>query len=167
MKKTKQKKQTKQKKPQQICLNKLCEPKKKGSLSLPNMKYFCVVFEMSKLTEHWNRADADLDWVLMEWELTFPFKLREAPAQTITMSKISLITLFQGIRKMVWVEVHKICQISQYTQKYAPIWQNPKFKIGRQSIYWAQWVKKGIKIIDNLFENGNFLSYNRLQKRIH
>lgn len=69
--------------------------------------------------------------------------------------------------KMVWQEVHKRCKISQYTQKYASIWHNPKIKIDRQSIYWAQWLRKDIRIIDDLFENGNFLSYIRFKEKFN
>lgn len=35
-----------------------------------NIKYYGVAVEMSKLTEHGNRADADVDCVLIEQELT-------------------------------------------------------------------------------------------------
>lgn len=35
-----------------------------------NIKYYGVAFEMSKLTEHGNRADADVNCVLTERKLT-------------------------------------------------------------------------------------------------
>ena len=66
-----------------IHLDKLCESKKRGGLSLPNIKYYNVAFEMSKLTGHWDEAGADQDWVLIERELTSPFKPIEVLAQTV------------------------------------------------------------------------------------
>lgn len=68
-------------------MDKLCESKKRGGLSLLNIKYYSVAFEMSKLTGHWDEAGADLDWVLIERELTSPFKPIEVPAQTVKNEK--------------------------------------------------------------------------------
>lgn len=101
---------------------------------MPNIKYYSVAFEMSKLT--------DLDWVLIERDLTSPFKPMEALAQTVKNEKNKVNNPILGHSKMVWQEVHKRCKISQYTQKYASIWHNPKVKIERRPIYWAQWFKK-------------------------
>ncbi len=106
------------KKPQ-IRLDKLFESKKRGGLSLPNKKYYSVAFEMSKLTGHWDEAGADLDWVLIEQELTSPFKPMEALAQTVKNEKNKVNNPILGHSKMVWQEVHKRCKISQHTQKYA------------------------------------------------
>ena len=83
---------------------------------------------MSKLTAHWDGADAGLDWVLIEWELTSPFKPIEALAQIVKNEKNKVINPILEHSKMVWQEVHKRCKISQYTQKYASIWHNPKIK---------------------------------------
>ena len=69
--------------------------------------------------------------------------------------------------KTVWQEVHKGCKISQYNQKYAPIWHNPKIKIDRQTVCWAKWFRKNIRTIYDLFENGNFLSYIRFKEKFH
>lgn len=121
-----------------IHLDKLCESKKRGGLSLPNIKYYGVAFEMSKLTRHWDEAGAYLDWVLMERELTFPFKPIEVLAQTVKFEKNKESNPILGHSKMVWQEVHKRRKISQYIQKYASIGHNPKIKINRQLVCWAQ-----------------------------
>lgn len=90
-----------------IRLDQLCESRKRGGLSLPNIKYYSVSFEMSRLKEHWNKAEADLDWVLIEQELTFPFKPREALTQTNKNEKNKFNSPILGHLKMVWQEVHK------------------------------------------------------------
>ncbi len=89
---------------------------------------------MSKLTEHWGGAGAGLDWVLIEQELTSPFKPIEVFAQAVKHKGNKVSNPIQEHSKMVCQEVHKKCKISQYTQKYAPIWHNPKIKIERQTI---------------------------------
>lgn len=110
---------------------------------------------MSKLAGHWDEAGADLDWFLIERELTSPFKPMEALAQTVKNDKNLVNNPILGHLKMVWQEVHK---------RYASIWHNPEIKIERQPIYWARWLRKDIRIIDDLFENGNFLLYIRFKE---
>lgn len=65
-----------------INMDKLCQPKNRGGLSLPNIKYYSISFEMSKLVKHWKGLNTDLDWVLIEQELTSPFKPIEAQVTT-------------------------------------------------------------------------------------
>lgn len=42
-----------------------------------------IQFEMAKLSKHWSRSNAVLDWVLIEQELTGPFWPIEASAQMV------------------------------------------------------------------------------------
>lgn len=66
--------------------------------------------------------------------------------------------------KIVWQEVHNKCKLSHNKSKYASIWYNSNIKIGKQTIYWAQWLRKGIRILNDLFNEGDFLSYNRMRE---
>lgn len=62
-------------------INKLCLPREKGSLALPNVELYKIAFEMSKLTRDEN--DSALDWVHIEQQLTFPFRPIEALSQKL------------------------------------------------------------------------------------
>lgn len=55
-----------------IRMDKLGQPKKGGGLSLPSIQYYSISFEMAKLAKHWEGIN-DLDWILVERELTSPF----------------------------------------------------------------------------------------------
>lgn len=48
---------------------------------MANIKNYSISFEMSKLVKHWKGLNSDLDWVLIEQELTSPFKPIEALVQ--------------------------------------------------------------------------------------
>ena len=113
-----------------INMDKLCQPKNRGGLSLPNIKYCSISFEMSKLVKHWKGINTDLDWVLIEQELTSPFKPIEAPAQVTTNKEDNVMNPILLHSKAVWREVHKKCQMSHNTARYAPLWHNPKKKNG-------------------------------------
>lgn len=81
---------------------------------------------MSKLIEHWIKADVDLDWVMIERELTSPFKPKEALAKTIENEKNKLHGPIPGHSKMVWQEVHKnVNSLSAL----ASTWHNPKWSV--------------------------------------
>ena len=68
-------------------MDKRCQPKKGGDLSLPNIKYYSISFEMAKLDRHWDGTNSESDWILIEQELT-SFKPTEALAQTTKRKKI-------------------------------------------------------------------------------
>lgn len=93
---------------------------------------------MAKLAEHCGGTDADLDWILTEQELTFPFKPIEALAQSIIKEKNNTVNPILTHSKTVRLEVYKKCVFSHYTQKNASTW-NIKIEIkrGKQTIYWA------------------------------
>ena len=46
---------------------------------------------------------------------------------------------------------------------------HPKVQISnnKQTIYWAQWLIQGIRIINDLFKEGHFVSYNRLREHFN
>lgn len=142
-----------------INLDKLYQPKEDGGLSLPNISYYSNSFEMAKLAKHWSGTNMDLDWILIEQELTFPFKPRETLSQTIKQKNDNRMNPILTHSRKTWQDMHKNCKISHNTQKSASIWHNSKIKIGKQTIYWAQWLKKGIRVLDDLFEGGNFVPY--------
>lgn len=108
-----------------IYTDKLCQPTKRGGLSLPNIKYYSIYFEISNLARHWGEMNADLDWILNEQELTSPFKPMEALAQTIKNEKNNIMMNPILLHtKTVWQEVHKKCKnFLQYSKIHIHISQ--------------------------------------------
>lgn len=114
-----------------ICLDKLYQPKKTGGLSLPNISYYSDSFEMAKIARHWNGMNTDLDWILIEQELTFPFKPTETLSQIIKQKDNNMRNPILTHSRKIWQDMHKNCNISYNTQKSASIWRNSKIKIGK------------------------------------
>lgn len=63
-------------------MDELCQPMR-GELSIPNIKYYRISFEMTKLVRFWVGTNIDLDGILIEQELTSPLKPIEVLAQTL------------------------------------------------------------------------------------
>ena len=142
-----------------IHIDKLYQPKREGGLSLPNILFYSISFEMAKLAKYWTGIHSDLDWILIEQELTSPFRPTETLVQMIKQKNKNMMNPILVHSRKVWQEVHKKCKIPYNNQTYASIWYNPKIKIGKQMVYWAQWLRKGIRKLDDLFDGGDFLSY--------
>lgn len=46
--------------------------------------------------------------------------------------------------------------MSQHKQSYSSVWENPAFKIGRNTVLWKTWYSKGVVTIKDLFEEEIF-----------
>uniref|UniRef100_A0A3P8RWJ4 Reverse transcriptase domain-containing protein n=1 Tax=Amphiprion percula TaxID=161767 RepID=A0A3P8RWJ4_AMPPE len=145
-----------------INLSRLCQPKKEGGLALPNVEHYSISFEMSRLAKHW-AGKVDLDWILIEQELTSPFTPIETLSQKLNKDKFENPIL--KFSKMVWLEVHRKYKLDPYVMRYSSLWNNPKIKIGKQSIYWAQWLRKGIRTVGDLFEGDVFMTFNEIKQK--
>lgn len=55
----------------------------------------------------------------------------------------------------------------QLTSPFKPMEARASIGGDRKTAYWAQWLRKDIRIIDDLFENGNFLSYIRFKENFN
>lgn len=64
-----------------IKLSKLCAPKEKGGLGLPDPRLYEISFEMAKLAKYWKRTDNKPDWMEIENELCLPFSPKEKLSQ--------------------------------------------------------------------------------------
>ncbi len=56
-----------------IKLSKLCGPKDKGGLSLPDLRLYGISFEIPKLAKYWKLKDNMLDWIDIENKLCLSF----------------------------------------------------------------------------------------------
>lgn len=119
-----------------ININRLSQPQKEGGLALPNIEYYSISFEMARLGKHWAGKN-NIDWILIEKELASPFTPIDILLQKINKTQNPILKFL----KMVWLEVHKKYKLMPYVQKYAPLWHNPKIKIGKQTVYWTQWLR--------------------------
>ncbi len=62
--------------------------------------------------------------------------------------------------------MHKLCKTSHHKESYASLWKNPEICIGKTGVFWKQWQLKGVTVIGDLYENGIFMSYSELVKKI-
>jgi len=151
-----------------IGFNKLCLPRDRGGLALPNVELYKTAFEMSKIAKHWGEDNLDLDWVLIERQLTSPFRPIEAfsqnPEGDFQHHMTNPILLHS---KEVWKIAHKKCKISHMSQYYSSIWNNPYVKVGKKPLFWGQWFRSGIRTLKDLFSNDTFLSYNSLKENFN
>lgn len=65
---------------QTIKLSKLCSPKEKGGLGLPDPRLYAISFEMAKLAKYWKLTDNRFDWMDIE-KLCSPFSVKEILSQ--------------------------------------------------------------------------------------
>lgn len=140
-----------------IKLSKLCTPKEKGGLGLPDPRLYAISFEMAKLSKHWKPTDNSLDWIDIENEMCSPFSVKEILSQRSDIKSPVLVH-----SRDVWAKAHKMYKISHHVQPYASLWFNPAVYIGKVSVYWKQWHSRGICTIGDLYKNGQFMSYGEL-----
>ena len=65
--------------------------------------------------------------------------------------------------KMLWYPGIHTLKISKLTPNLLlnseSLWYNPKFKIGRHTIFYKSWYQKGVQIVDDLINTqGNFMT---------
>ena len=143
-----------------INIKKMCSPRECGGLALPNVEMYNLSFELSKLARHWAECDSQLGWVKIESSLVAPFR----PIQVL-----SQIKMVEGGKspilkhsQWVWSEVHRLMGKSQYKQGYSSVWDNPRILIGKHSFCWESWQRNGVGVIDDLYLDTNFKSYQEL-----
>ncbi len=52
-----------------------------------------------------------------------------------------------------------MCGVSHLRQSYASLWHDPAVLIGKKSVYWNQWLTKGIYNISDLYLDGVFFIF--------
>lgn len=100
-----------------IKLSKLCSPKEKGGLGLPDPRLYAISSEMAKLAKNWKLTDNRPDWMDIENELCSPFGVKEILSQRSDIKSPVLV---------------------HYVQLYASLWSNPAIHIGKVAVYWKQ-----------------------------
>lgn len=104
---------------------------------------------MTKLAKNWGKEDLDigLDWVLMERQLTSPFRPLEFGLDLKNQSNPILLH-----SKDVWKLAHKKCQISHLSQYYTSTWNNHFVKIGeKKPLFWDFGLKVAYILLNDLF----------------
>lgn len=148
------------KKRPRINIKKMWSPKETGGMGLPNVRLYNLSFEMSRLIKHWKGTDQELSWIQIERELTSPFEPLDVFSQGVINSGYNYLSNpVLSYSKAVWREIHKIYSISHLRQPYASLWYNPAIRIGKKSIYWSQWLVRGIRKIGDLCVDGVFMSF--------
>ena len=90
-----------------IMLSKVCSPRDKGGLGLPDPRLYYISFEMAKITRHWNK-DNTLEWVAIENKLALPF----SPIGRLSQCFLNLPNPIMAHSKEIWTKVHKMFKLS-------------------------------------------------------
>ena len=143
-----------------IKLSKMCSPRDKGGLGLPDPRLYCISFEMAKITRHWNK-DNTLEWVAIENKMALPF----SPIDRLSQCSPNLSNPIMAHSKEIWTKIHNIFKLSHFKQSYSSLWYNPMIKIGKTSVFWKKWYSSGICNIADLFEDDVFISYSDLVRK--
>lgn len=143
-----------------IKLSKMCAPRAKGGLGLPDLRLYYIAFEMAKIAKHWIK-DNKLDWVAIENKLASPF----SPIDRLSQPSLDLSNPIMSHSKEIWTEMHKMFNLSHCKQSYSSLWHNTMIRIGKTSVFWKKWHDSGICTIADLFENDVFVSYPELIRK--
>lgn len=77
-----------------------------------------------------------------------------SPKEKLSQKESSTNTVLMH-SKDVCNKVQQIYKVAHNLQKYAPLWLNPSFCIGKQSI----WHLNSISILGDLFKDGQFKTF--------
>ena len=146
-----------------IKLRKLCAHKEEGGLCLPDLRLYYLAFEMAKIARYWQTADSDAAWMEIEKEICWPFK----PLQMYSQKRSNITNPILKHSRDVWTRVHRMFKLTYTLQRYSSLWYNPDVCIGKKPVYWKRWHSNGLGMIDDLFEEGVFLSYDMLLRKFN
>lgn len=130
-----------------IKISKLCEPKEKGGLGLPDSRLYAMSFEMAKLAKYWKLTDNTLDWMDVENQLCSPFSAKEKLSQCSDTTNPVLIHSRETRAK-----VHRMHKVSKVTNR-----------VGKVPVYWKQWHLSNVRTIGDLYKNEQFVSLEELR----
>lgn len=137
-----------------IKFSKMCSPRDRGGLGLPDLRLYYVSFEMAKLAKHWNK-DNQLEWVTIENKISSPF----TPIDRLSQSTRNVVNPIMAHSKEIWIKIHKMNKLSHCKQRYSSLWYNPMISIGKKSVYWKEWHLNGLCHVADLYEEGVFMSF--------
>ena len=150
-----------------INIKKMWSSREVGGLGLPNVKLYNLAFEMTRLSEHWEGTNTELSWIKIEQELVAPFTFVDILSHGRTDVCDHSSNPVMAHAKSVWREVHRMCKVSHWRQSYASLWHNKDLRIGKRTIYWDQWLKKGIHKISDLYMDGSVVSFSELLQKFN
>ncbi len=146
-----------------IKLRKLCAHKEEGGLGLPDLRLYYLAFEMTKIARYWQTAENEAAWMEVEKEICRPFQ----PLEVLSQKRSHITNPILLHSKDIWIRVHKMFKLTHTLQRYSSLWYNPDVCIGKKPAYWKQWHSNGLNTINDLFEDGVFLSYDKLLQKFN
>lgn len=149
-----------EKKRPRIKLSKMCAPRDRGGLALPDPRLYYISFEMAKLAKHY-KTDEQLEWITIESKLSSPF----TPIDRLSQCSHNVLNPIMSHSKEIWTKIHKMYKISHCKQVYSSLWHNPLISIGKTSVYWKDWHLNGLCHIADLYEEKVFLSFSDIKRK--
>ena len=146
-----------------IKLRKLYVHKEEGGLGLPYFRLYYLAFEMAKITRYWHTAGEEAAWMEVEKKVCLPLQ----PVEVLSQKRFNITNPTLIHSRDVWIRVHKMFKLTHTLERYSLLWHNPNVCVGKKPIYWKRWHSSGLGTINDLFEDGVFLSYDKLLEKIN
>lgn len=150
-------------KPPRISLKTLQKSKNNGGLDLPNFHLYFLANRLQYITKWLNPNQLDEPWLDVEQVLCNDLVISSLPfiSPTVRYRKC-----FKSINinstLTAWWEFLKLTKSSLIPCKFTPIWNNPDILQNKKMINFPQWNNRGIKHLENIIQNRNFIPLEEL-----
>ena len=153
-------------KPPRISLKTLQKAKDRGGLDLPNILHYFLANRLQYIAKWLKPSPQDNPWLNVEQGLCGNLEISDLP---FISPNIKYHKCFKSVNistsLTAWWEFLKITKSSIVPCKHTPIWNNPDILQNKKMLNFIQWKNKGIKNLDNVIQDGNFISFDELMSQ--
>uniref|UniRef100_A0A3Q2ZER1 Reverse transcriptase domain-containing protein n=1 Tax=Kryptolebias marmoratus TaxID=37003 RepID=A0A3Q2ZER1_KRYMA len=147
-----------------ISLNALQKSKDTGGLELPNFYHYYLANRLQYISKWISPNTLDETWLDIEQTLCNNIRLSYLPFISTNIKKhacFKSITISSSLT--AWWEYQKMTKSSLIPCRHTPIWNNPDILQENIMINFTGWRAKGIERLEHLYENVDFIPFNKLK----
>ena len=153
-------------KPDKIKRNVIIGPRENGGLNLPHIKSFCHALKLS-----WMKRLIDVS-NSSPWKVLFVDKIEKIGGENFWFfhnfrsdKVMKHLTPFWKNIFSVWAHLQELTTTPKSIQSEL-LWLNPKILVNNKPLFKPNWLKKGIKYINDLIDvNGSFLNLDSFRNK--
>jgi len=139
-------------------------PKNKGGLALPNLLHYYWACNIQKCLYWGNNLISEPPcWVYLE-QSSARLSLHSVICSQLPLPTNISSNLVVSHSIKIWAQFRKHTGLHR-SSILSPIFKNHNFSPSNMDVAFRIWSDKGIKIIDDLYDSGVFLSFNNLSKQ--
>lgn len=151
------------KKRPRISLASLQRPKKYGGLGAPNFLLYFLAHQLLYVYQ-WTRNDGP-SWLDIENTLSQKLNVQNLLFINKSVKKLPCMknsTIYTTLS--AWWRVNEMYKFNFSVSNHTPLWNNPMFLMDNKPLTFPSWKKKGITELGHLFNKGQFMSFDQIQK---